>query len=454
MLTRPDTEPVEQASSTGASRFACAGVNLIGHASRNYGIGVTLRHFASALIDLGIPVSVFDLATDSHIQGSDDSLARFRVERMSELPHSINLFCLSSQELCDRLLELEPADVSWNERLNVALVWWELPQVPPQWVPALGAFDVLLAGSWFIRELLSFSVPGSIPLYVPYPLSMPTTTRVDRASVGVPDDRFAFYFSFDPFSSFERKNPGAVLAAFKKAFTSEPVQLVVKMNVPAESLHKAPYDAQALAKECSSDPRVSVIASSGSYSDALGLLDGCCDCFVSLHRAEGLGLGPMEAMLLGKPTILTAWSGSMSYANASTACLVPYSFTHPSGWTEPSFDSLFLGARGRWAEPSISAAASHMRRIFDDSEFRESIARAGNGAISEFVERALRCDFVQELGNLHALKCMNGAYVPSLEDSKRLIAEARSARRGLKLMPLKRRLASRVPGMWRLLYGS
>ncbi|MGO9603196.1 MAG: glycosyltransferase [Candidatus Binataceae bacterium] len=28
----------------------------------------------------------------------------------------------------------------------------------------------------------------------------------------------------------------------------------------------------------------------------------CCDCFLSLHRSEGFGRGPAEAMFIGKPS--------------------------------------------------------------------------------------------------------------------------------------------------------
>ena len=37
---------------------------------------------------------------------------------------------------------------------------------------------------------------------------------------------------------------------------------------------------------------------------------GSCDCYVSLHRSEGLGLTMAEAMALGKPVIATGYSGN------------------------------------------------------------------------------------------------------------------------------------------------
>ena len=37
------------------------------------------------------------------------------------------------------------------------------------------------------------------------------------------------------------------------------------------------------------------------------------DCFVSLHRSEGFGLGMAQSMYLGKPVIATGYSGNMDF---------------------------------------------------------------------------------------------------------------------------------------------
>jgi glycosyltransferase involved in cell wall biosynthesis len=39
----------------------------------------------------------------------------------------------------------------------------------------------------------------------------------------------------------------------------------------------------------------------------------CADCVVSLHRSEGFGLFIAEAMYLGKPVIVTNYSGSTNF---------------------------------------------------------------------------------------------------------------------------------------------
>ena len=49
-----------------------------------------------------------------------------------------------------------------------------------------------------------------------------------------------------------------------------------------------------------------------------------CDCYVSLHRAEGFGLTIAEAMLCRKPVIATAYSGNMDFMTPANSYLVKH----------------------------------------------------------------------------------------------------------------------------------
>ena len=46
-----------------------------------------------------------------------------------------------------------------------------------------------------------------------------------------------------------------------------------------------------------------------SRADSHALI-ACADIVLSLHRSEGFGLVPAEAMLLGKPVVATDWSAT------------------------------------------------------------------------------------------------------------------------------------------------
>ena len=89
----------------------------------------------------------------------------------------------------------------------------------------------------------------------------------------------------------------------------------------------------------------------------------CCDAFVSLHRAEGFGLGAAEAMSLGKPVIVTNWSGPVDFLTPENSLPVPYELV--------TIDE--LGSSGflpglMWAEPDLNAAADFMRAVHEHPE--------------------------------------------------------------------------------------
>jgi glycosyltransferase involved in cell wall biosynthesis len=86
----------------------------------------------------------------------------------------------------------------------------------------------------------------------------------------------------------------------------------------------------------------------------------CCDCFVSLHRAEGFGRGLAEAMFLAKPVIATAYSGNMDYMSAENSLPVDYRLV-------PVADGCYPFHAGQvWAEADVAQAVAHMVCLYDD----------------------------------------------------------------------------------------
>ncbi len=52
------------------------------------------------------------------------------------------------------------------------------------------------------------------------------------------------------------------------------------------------------------------------------------DCFVSLHKAEGWGLGIAEALSLGKKVIVTSYSGNLDFCTGLNVYSVNYSIEY------------------------------------------------------------------------------------------------------------------------------
>jgi glycosyltransferase involved in cell wall biosynthesis len=125
-------------------------------------------------------------------------------------------------------------------------------------------------------------------------------------------------------------------------------------------------------------------------------LMAACDAFVSLHRSEGFGRGPAEAMLLGKPVVVTAYSGNLDFCREDNACLVGSTLV-------PVREGEYPGWEGQvWADPDPSVAAAHMRRLVEDPEFASALGKRAAATIraqydAEVVGRAY-AERLQEIG--------------------------------------------------------
>jgi hypothetical protein len=93
------------------------------------------------------------------------------------------------------------------------------------------------------------------------------------------------------------------------------------------------------------------------------------DCYVSLHRSEGFGLTPAEAMYLGKPVIATGYSGNLEYMTAENSYLVDYAVKPIGSRNEP------YPPDGEWADPDTDHAARLMREVVENPSEAERRGR-------------------------------------------------------------------------------
>jgi glycosyltransferase involved in cell wall biosynthesis len=107
-------------------------------------------------------------------------------------------------------------------------------------------------------------------------------------------------------------------------------------------------------------------------------LTACADIVLSLHRSEGFGLVPAEAMLLGKPVIATNWSGNLTFMDPSSSALVGYRLV-PA--VDPRGTYAVPGAL--WAEPDLADAAAWLRQLGDDPAARAALGARGRAAAAQ-----------------------------------------------------------------------
>jgi glycosyltransferase involved in cell wall biosynthesis len=180
-------------------------------------------------------------------------------------------------------------------------------------------------------------------------------------------DGFLFLFCFDYDSVFRRKNPLAAVAAFRQAF-GDRADVVLYIKTTNAGRHVAEHEE--LGAAAAGRSNIVIRDAYVSSDDYFAMLDAC-DCYVSLHRAEGFGLTVAEAMALGKPVISTAYSSTLEFTNEAN------SFPVPAHFVEVGDDSPPYPPRARWAEPDVAAAAEQMARVHAD---RDAAAAVGTRA--------------------------------------------------------------------------
>ena len=370
------------------------GFNIIGHISGNLGLGVAARNLIDLVAARGFPVATFDLDPGQERHGHDDRFRGLAVASIEKLPYAINIFVLPPLALS--LVVPEYLDVLFRgAHLNVALPFWELAVLPARWIPTLNVFDVIVGVSDFVRHVVQFAVSGPLVIGGALPIELPPAVVADRRKFDLPDGATVFLMSFEPHSDTDRKNPWAVIDVFIKAVGhEEQAYLVIKINnaKDGEALDR-------IRQRCASHPRVRLINEAMTYAEVLALY-ASCDVYVSLHRAEGLGLGMMETMLLGKPVIATAWSGNATFMDQTNACLVRYRLVPVQAASEV-YTSQFVGNEIYWAEPDLDDAVAWMQRLLKDSQLRTRIGARASEDMAKWNVEAQRGHFLDELVTIH-----------------------------------------------------
>src|SRR5438552_11448509 len=298
------------------------GFNVIGHISANVGVGIVARDAIRLMLQKGYPVVTFDIDPGRGRSGHETAYAHLAAPSIDDLPYSISLIILSITSLPDSILDgrIKLRD----DVVNAGYFWWELPVIPEIWVKSLEQFDVLVVGSQYLRSTFERYVSGTPAVYAQHALQDLGGIHPDRAKFGLPHDKVTFICILEPTSDPARKNPFAAIRAFEGAFSSEdPAHLVINVNNAQAGGRGSDLLAQLRNEVMRLGNRVTLIKNFLTYGEVLQLY-ASCDVFVGLHRAEGLGLGLMEAMALGKPVIATGWSGNMTFMNHANSCLIGY----------------------------------------------------------------------------------------------------------------------------------
>jgi glycosyltransferase involved in cell wall biosynthesis len=335
-------------------------VLVAGYLRGNLGLGQAARGYVRALEAAGVPVVTRTFATDPPPAPGQRAVRSRPETRPFEdrmLPGgvdpAVSLLCVNADQLPQLAAELddEPAG-----RYTIGQWAWETDAIPDRWDQAFSLVDEIWVYSSYVAENVGRASPVPV-VVVPLPVEVPSTPACP-APVDLADGDFVFLFAFDYFSTLERKNPHGLIEAFTRAFApGEGPKLIVK------TIH-ADFRPEARDRlRWTAGGREDVMLLDAALPpDGMAALFARADCYVSLHRSEGFGLTPAEAMALGKPVIATAYGGNTDFMTPANSYLVEW---------EPidvGPDAEHYPAEGTWADPSIEHAAALMREVWADRE--------------------------------------------------------------------------------------
>jgi glycosyltransferase involved in cell wall biosynthesis len=346
------------------------GVNLIGYAFGRLGIGEDLRMAGKALLQAQVPMTMVDFPPGDNVDTNERSMAH-HVSATGDF--AFNIFCLTAEET--GRFYAERGRRQFVDRYNIGYWPWELGAWPKEWEMMLELVDEVWVSTQHTYDALKPVCRKPLqlmPMAVELGPVKKYRSRIKaRESFKLNSSATLFCFAFDLNSYIDRKNPMACVQAFLKAFPKEDykasqVGLVVKVQKPRT--HNAAW--VELKKIARSDRRIRVIEETLDRPTLLALY-GACDCYVSLHRAEGFGRGMAEALQLGLHVICTGYSGNVDFCQPPHADLVTYRLIRIKKGQYPRSSGQV------WAEPNVRHAAQLMRKFYEnknsDTEDRSEV---------------------------------------------------------------------------------
>ncbi len=348
----------------------------MGELSRASGLGEGARLMVQAVASLGVANWSGESGARLHIPDLPSAAALLLHVNAPHVPAAL---LRAGRKLC-------------RKRMIIGHWAWELPVVPPAWRAGARCVHEIWAPSHFTAQALQSLAQKDLRIrVVPYPVAVvpPAASALSRADFGWPDSAVVVLVCFNLASSFERKNPLAAIKAFASAFGNRGDRLLV---LKLSHVAHYPADLARLRQATAGAANIRIDTSVMSRADSYAAM-AAADIILSLHRSEGFGLVPAEAMLLGRPVVATNWSGNTDFMTADSAALVGYRLI-------PARDprGVFEAPGAVWAEPDLDDAVAQLRLLADDAGLRRDLGARGRRMATERLGTAKLAEALEAIG--------------------------------------------------------
>lgn len=347
----PVSLPIDQLMEAG-------GINLVGYLAAELGVGEAARSLARACLTANIPFSAVDVSFQSQNLKRDTAI----LAHATNTRYPIDMLYVNADQT--PIISAYLKSKGLESRYRIGYWHWEQPELPPEAIAAFGHVDEVWVPTTFVHDAVAPFSPVPV-VKIPHALEFTPSSGLTRAQFGLPDDKLLVLTLYDFHSYQARKNPQAAIAAFRLAAAKRRDVLLVIKTINGQ--HHADK-LQALRDSVADLDNIRFIDEFFTRQQTWDL-EACCDILLSLHRAEGFGLGPAEMMYLGKAVVATGWSANMDFMTAENSFPVRYQL-------KPLAEPVGVYPAGQlWAEADIEHAADCLTRLFDDPALRQEIGR-------------------------------------------------------------------------------
>jgi glycosyltransferase involved in cell wall biosynthesis len=332
-------------------------IAVVGYITAETGLGESVRGIIRALDSIRKDADLYDIRGHYARTEELEFSARLR-HRTPDRPWYGTCVAHINADQVPCSMSTHPVTLLTHADRRIGYWYWETENLPFGQNSAAHYFDEIWVATKFVHDSIVNSGVRVPVRVIPPSLSDLPSDLLGRGHFELPEDRPICLSVFDATSWLGRKNPLGVVKAMQRLYKTreERPLLVLKTTNLKDEDRKILLDF--------ANP-VDIVFINGylSRQETLSLISAA-NCFVSLHRSEGLGLSLIDAMRLGTPLVSTDYSGPRDFATDENAFLVPWRYCAAQWEDGPYFGST-------WAEPDIEVASDKIACALEIGEETE-----------------------------------------------------------------------------------
>lgn len=347
-------------------------INLTAPIGEATGYGEFSRHVAAGLISAGADLKIRPLTFDAkQVPGL---AAEFGLNLGAHQKPDVCLICM----IPPKFKEFRQTGAKM-----VGFSMFEAERLPEGWAAACNELDQVWVPS--NHNWRSFAVSGvKTPVLMPPPIRFPALPEPRPANTP-----FSFYSCFQ---WGERKNPIGLIRAYWAEFSGrDDVVLKLKLYLKDQDqaeLQRIQSEIALLKRQTRLRhyPRIEIIHQHMAEEEILGFHKSG-DCYVSASRGEGLGLGAVVAMGLGKPCILSLTSGHLDFALTQGASSGVYGVpcSRAPSMSVGNYAPFYEGTNW-WSEPDLGVLGGSMQAVMADQKRAAERGQLGAKCVRELYD--------------------------------------------------------------------